>query len=70
MAMVTMVAGKQTEVARKRAMAIKTREVGKEEGNGKGGKSNGNGKEEGNGKEDGMESVLWTGWGSGGPGLK
>jgi hypothetical protein len=39
-----------------RAMAMKTREVGKEEGNGKGGKSNGDGKEEGNGKEDGDDS--------------
>jgi hypothetical protein len=63
MAMATMVAGKQMEAARKRAMATKTREVGEEEGNGKGGKSNGNGKEEGNGKEDGMESVFMDGLG-------
>ncbi len=56
--MATIAAGKQTEAARKRAMATKMREVGEEEGNGKGSRSDGNGKEEGNGKEDGMESVF------------
>jgi hypothetical protein len=33
-----------------RAMVTKTKEVGEEEGNGKGGKSNGNGEESSNGK--------------------
>jgi hypothetical protein len=37
----------------KRAMEIKMREAGKEEGDGKGIKSDGNGKEEGDGEEDG-----------------
>jgi hypothetical protein len=45
------VAGKQTEMATKRTKAMKMREAGKEEGNGKGNKSNGNGKEEGDAKE-------------------
>ncbi len=50
MALVTRVAGKRTAMAMKRVIATKTREVGKEEGNGKGGKSNGKGKEVSNGK--------------------
>jgi hypothetical protein len=49
----TRVAGKRTAMATKRAMTMKTRETSEEEGNGKGGKSNGDGEEEGNGKEDG-----------------
>jgi hypothetical protein len=44
MALATRVAGEWTATATKRTMAMKTREVGKEEGNGKGGKSNGNSK--------------------------
>ncbi len=43
--------GKWTAMATKRVMAIKTRAAGKEEGNGKGGKSNCNGKGDGNGKQ-------------------
>jgi hypothetical protein len=35
----------------KNEMATKTREAGKKEGNGKGGKRNGDGKEDGNGKQ-------------------
>ncbi len=53
MATATRVVGKRMVTATKRAMAMKTREECKEEGNGKGGKSNGNGKEEDNGEEDG-----------------
>jgi hypothetical protein len=44
MAMAGMVAGKRMEMTMKRAMATKTREAGKEEGNGKGSKSNGDDK--------------------------
>jgi hypothetical protein len=51
MATATRVAGEQTTMATKRAMGTKTREASKEEGNGKGGKSNGDGKEDGNGKQ-------------------
>jgi hypothetical protein len=51
MAMATRVAGKRTATAMKRAMSTATREVGKEEGNGKGDTSNGNGKEDGYGKQ-------------------
>ncbi len=51
MALATRVVGKWTATATKRAMTTKTREVGKKEGNGKGGKSNGDGKEDGNGKQ-------------------
>jgi hypothetical protein len=47
------VACKRTATTTKRAMAMKTRMAVKEEGNGKGGKSDGDGKEEGAGKEDG-----------------
>jgi hypothetical protein len=50
MAMATRVAGEQTVMARMRAMATTTREVGKEEGIGKGDKNNVDGKEDGNGK--------------------
>ncbi len=50
MVMGTRVAGKPILTAMKRAMTTKTREVGKEEGNGKGGKSNGNGKDDGDGE--------------------
>ncbi len=53
MAMATRMEGKWMASATKRVMAMKTREAGKEKGNGKGGKSNCNGKEEGNGEEDG-----------------
>jgi hypothetical protein len=52
MAMVTRVAGERMAVATKRAMAMKTREASKEEGNGKGVKSNGGGKEESGGNKD------------------
>jgi hypothetical protein len=51
MAMGTRVAGKQTATATTRAMVTKTKEVGEEEGNGKGSKSNGNGEEDGNGEQ-------------------
>ncbi len=50
MAMATRVAGKWMAAATERVMAKATREVGKEEGNGKGNKSNGDGKEDGDGK--------------------
>jgi hypothetical protein len=48
--MATWVAGERTATARARAMLTKIKEVGEEEGNGEGGKSNGDGKEDGNGK--------------------
>ncbi len=48
MAMVTRVAGKQTVMATMRMM-VTTKEAGEEEGNGKGGKSDGDGKESGDG---------------------
>jgi hypothetical protein len=51
MAMATRVAGKQTAMLTKIAMAMKIREVGDEKGSGRGGKSSGNGKEDGNGKQ-------------------
>ncbi len=47
----TRVVGEQTASVTKRAMAMKTREAGKEEGNGKGSKSSGDGKEDGNGEQ-------------------
>jgi hypothetical protein len=53
MTMATRVAGEQTAMATMRAMMTKMKEVGEEEGNGKGGKSNGKGKEYGNDKKDG-----------------
>ncbi len=46
--MATRVAGKRMAMATKRAMEIKTKELGKDEGNDKGGKSDGNGKEDSN----------------------
>ncbi len=45
--------GEWTATATKRAMAMATMEAGKEEDNGKGGKSDGDGDEEGDGEEDG-----------------
>jgi hypothetical protein len=45
------VAGKQTVTATTRSMAMKTKEAGEEEGNGKGGKSDCDGKESSNGKQ-------------------
>jgi hypothetical protein len=53
MAMATRVAGKWAVMATQRAMATKTREAGKEEGNSRGGKSNDDGEEESNGEKDG-----------------
>jgi hypothetical protein len=53
MAMATRVVGKQMALATEKTMAIKMREAGKKEGNGKGGKSNDDGEEEGNDEEDG-----------------
>ncbi len=52
MAMAARVADKRTAKATKRAMAMKIREAGEEEGNCKSGKSNGDGKEKGHGEED------------------
>ncbi len=51
MAMGTRAASERTDMLTKRAMAIKTREAGKKEGNSKGSKSNGNGQEDGNCKQ-------------------
>jgi hypothetical protein len=51
MAMATIVAGGQTVTATRRAMAMATKEVGEEEGNGKGNKSDVDGKEDGNSKQ-------------------
>jgi hypothetical protein len=51
MAMATRVVGDYTATATKKAMATKTREVNKEEGNGKGNKNNGDGKEDGRGEQ-------------------
>ncbi len=50
MAMATRMAGKRTATAKMRVMVTKTKKAGEEEGNGKGGKSNGDGEEDGNGK--------------------
>ncbi len=47
----TRVAGKRTAMATMRAMVTKTREAGEEEGNCKGGKSDGNGNKSGNGEQ-------------------
>ncbi len=47
MAMATQVAGERTATLTKRAMAMKTREVGEEEGNGK------------KGSNDAYESMVW-----------
>jgi hypothetical protein len=51
MVMAIRVVGEQMATALTRAMVTKTREAGEEEGNGKGGKSDGDGKEDGNGKQ-------------------
>jgi hypothetical protein len=51
MAMATRVAGERMVMLTKSAMATKTREVGNEEGIGRGGKSSGNGKDDGDGKQ-------------------
>jgi hypothetical protein len=51
MVIVTWVAGKGMATMTTRAMVTKTKEVGEEEGNSKGRKSNGNGKEDSNGKQ-------------------
>ncbi len=51
MAMATRVAGERTAMLTKIAMATKTREVGNEEGIGRGSKSSGDGKEDGNGEQ-------------------
>jgi hypothetical protein len=54
MAIATRAAGEQTATLTKRAIAMKTREACKKEGNGKkGSKSNGNGKEDGDGEQQG-----------------
>ncbi len=50
MVMVMRVVGECTVMATKRAMGMKMREAGKEEGNGNDGKSNGNGKEDSDGE--------------------
>jgi hypothetical protein len=50
MAMATRVVGKWMAAATTRAMVMKIKGAGEEEGNGKGGKGNGDGKEEGNGE--------------------
>jgi hypothetical protein len=50
-ALATGVMGEQTATATRRAMATKTREVGKEEGICKGGKSDGDSNKDGNGKQ-------------------
>jgi hypothetical protein len=51
MVMVTRVAGERMATLTKSAMAMKAREVGNQEGIGRGGKSNGDGKEDGNGEQ-------------------
>ncbi len=51
MGMVIKVVGEWTATAMKRVTVTKMKEVGKEEGNGKGVKSNGNGKDGGDGKQ-------------------
>jgi hypothetical protein len=54
MAIATRAAGERTAMLTKRAIAMKTREAGKEEGNcKKGSKSNGNGEEDGDGEQQG-----------------
>ncbi len=50
MAIATRVAGERTVMLTKSAMATKTREVGDDEGIGRGGKSSGNGEEDDNGE--------------------
>jgi hypothetical protein len=51
MALATRVAGERMVTATKRVMVTKMREADKEEGNCKGGKSDGNGKEDGKGEQ-------------------
>ncbi len=51
MGVVTKAVGEWTATAMKRVMVTKMKEAGKEEGNGKGVKSNGNGKDDGDGKQ-------------------
>jgi hypothetical protein len=51
MAMATRVVGEWMAMAMTRVMVTKRKEAGEEEGNGKGGKSNGDGKESGNSKQ-------------------
>jgi hypothetical protein len=54
MAMATQAAEERTATLTKRAMAMKMREAGKEEGNGsKGTKRDGNAEEDGDGKQQG-----------------
>ncbi len=50
-AMATRVAGEGMVSATKRVIVMKRRELGKEEGNGEGGKSNGNGEKDGKSKQ-------------------
>jgi hypothetical protein len=50
MAMATRVVGEWMTTATTRAMVMKTKEVGEEEGNDKGSKRNGNGKDNSDGK--------------------
>jgi hypothetical protein len=50
MVIATWVVGKGMAMTTTRAMVMNTKEVGEEEGNSKGGRSDGNGKEDGNGK--------------------
>jgi hypothetical protein len=47
------VAGKWMAMATMRAMVTKTKEAGEEEGDGRGGKSDGNGEEDGNSEQQG-----------------
>jgi hypothetical protein len=49
--LMTRAAGKRTVMAMMKAMVMKTKEAGEEEGDGKGGKRDGNGKEDGNSKQ-------------------
>ncbi len=51
MVMATRVVGKWMAMATTRAIVTKTKEAGEEEGNGKGGKSNGDGMESNDGKQ-------------------
>jgi hypothetical protein len=51
MVLATRVAGERTAMVTKRAMLIKMREAGEEEGNSLGGWSDGDGKEDGDGKQ-------------------
>jgi hypothetical protein len=50
MAMATRMVGKRTAMAKMRVMVTKMKEAGEEEGNDKGGKSDGDGEEDGNGE--------------------